>query len=359
MFDKHFNLDLDGDGIADITIDGHDINDNDSVDLWMLDADNDGQVDLAFADTNDNGIIDTVLFGGTSDDDSYDDGFDDDSDDDFFDNSDDAADEIIEPIDYDLPDYEPEPIDYDDSDDAFDASDDDSYDDDDIFSDDNDDDDIFDDEDDDDDIFDDEDDDFSEYDTYDETDTDDETDYDDDAGKLYGDPDTSDNYWEFQGNTNRCAIYSQKFAIEELTGQDLDIEEMADIAEDNGWFTEENGTPIVHMNKMLDYYGVENETCPGSDMNDIEEALANGEKVIVALDADEIWYGDDDSDDLYTPGDGVNHAVEVIGVDHTDPDNPVVILNDSGTPDGQGSRIPLEVFEDAWVDGNNHMIVCG
>ena len=76
----------------------------------------------------------------------------------------------------------------------------------------------------------------------------------------------------------------------------------------------------------------------------------------VSIDADEIWIGDNDS--IFAPGEAANHAVEVIGVDYTDPDNPVVILNDSGHPDGCGSMIPLEDFVDAWEDGGCQMVAC-
>lgn len=174
--------------------------------------------------------------------------------------------------------------------------------------------------------------------------------------ELYGDPEESMEHWEYQGDTNRCAIYSQLFVIEELTGQELDIEELADIAEENDWFTEENGTPIAYMNKLLDYYGVENEMTFDNDLEDLQESLESGEKVIVSLDADEVWYGDDDT--IYSPDEGVNHAVQVIGIDYSNPDEPMVILNDSGNPDGCGEMVPLDTFMDAWEDGNCQMITC-
>lgn len=174
--------------------------------------------------------------------------------------------------------------------------------------------------------------------------------------EIYGDPEESMEHWEYQGDTNRCAIYSQLFVIEELTGQELDIEELADIAEENDWFTEENGTPIAYMNKLLDYYGVENEMTFDNDLEDLQESLEAGEKVIVSLDADEVWYGDDDT--IYAPDDGVNHAVQVIGIDYSNPDEPMVILNDSGNPDGCGEMVPLDTFMDAWEDGNCQMITC-
>lgn len=174
--------------------------------------------------------------------------------------------------------------------------------------------------------------------------------------EIYGDPEESMEHWEYQGNTNRCAIYSQLFVIEELTGQELDIEELADIAEENNWFTEEMGTPVTYMNKLLDYYGVENEMTFDNDLEDLKESLEAGEKVIVSLDADEVWFGDDDT--IYSPDEGVNHAVQVIGIDYSNPDEPMVILNDSGTPDGCGEMVPLDTFLDAWEDGNCQMITC-
>ena len=54
----------------------------------------------------------------------------------------------------------------------------------------------------------------------------------------------------------------------------------------------------------------------------------------------------------------MNHAVQVIGIDYSNPDEPMVILNDSGTPDGCGEMVPLDTFLDAWEDGNCQMITC-
>ncbi len=191
-------------------------------------------------------------------------------------------------------------------------------------------------------------------DVYDDFENFDPDDADPDA--VSGNPAEAMEEWEFQGDTNRCALYSQKFVIEELTDEDIDIEEFADIAEEQGWFDEENGTSILNMNKMLDYYGIENEMSFNNDIDDIKDVLDNGGKVIVSIDADEIWYGDDDN--VFTPGESSNHAVEVIGIDYSDPENPMVILNDSGHPDGCGSMVPLDEFVDAWEDGNCQMIEC-
>lgn len=178
-----------------------------------------------------------------------------------------------------------------------------------------------------------------------------------DPDDVSGNPEQSMEEWEYQEDTNRCALYSQKFVIEELTGQDVDIEEIADLAEENGWFSEENGTPLMDMNKVLDYYGVENTMSFHNDIDDIKDCLDAGGKVIVSLDSDEIWYGE--GDDLFSPTASSDHAVEVIGIDYSNPDEPMVILNDSGSPYGCGEMVPLDVFMDAWEDGDCQMITCG
>lgn len=175
---------------------------------------------------------------------------------------------------------------------------------------------------------------------------------------ISGDPKESMTHWEWQGDTNRCALYSQKFVIEELNPKlgDIDMEEFAQVAKENGWFTEEGGTTFLNMNNMLDYYGVENEMSFHNSIDDIEECLNNGGKVIVSIDSDEIWYGEDNN--IFAPESSSDHAVEVIGIDRTDPDHPMVILNDSGSPNGCGEMVPLDVFEGAWEDGDCQMIKC-
>lgn len=113
---------------------------------------------------------------------------------------------------------------------------------------------------------------------------------------------------------------------------------------------------MLNMDRVLDYYGIDSDMSFHNNLSDIEECLDAGGKIIVAVDADEIWYGE--QDDLFTPGDGANHAVEVIGIDRTNPDDTMVILNDSGNPNGCGELVPLETFLDAWEDGNCQMITC-
>ena len=179
-----------------------------------------------------------------------------------------------------------------------------------------------------------------------------------DPDAVAGTPAEDMEHWEYQGQTGRCAIYAQKFAIEAITGREIPIEELVAVAEENGWFVpgENEGTVSLNMDKLVEYYGVENEMSFNNDIESLEEALNDGHKVIVSVDSGQIWKGEEN--DIFSPETTADHAVEVIGIDRTDPESPMVVLNDSGTPKGRGELVPLEVFENAWSAGDSQMIEC-
>jgi hypothetical protein len=179
--------------------------------------------------------------------------------------------------------------------------------------------------------------------------------------EMCGVPDDDMEHWHQQAYPDTCAIASQEFILDSVTGVDFSEDELRQQAIDNGWYTPGGGTLLDCMGNLLEANGVDVDKEYGCTLEDLSNKLQGGQKVIVAIDADEIWYQGVDEDDYLSelngmPGQGVNHAVQVIGIDNSDPNNPTVILNDPGTPDGQGSRIPADQFLDAWADSNSYMI---
>lgn len=180
---------------------------------------------------------------------------------------------------------------------------------------------------------------------------------------VIGSPGDDIEHWHEQTHDDTCAVVSQEFILESLTGEEFDENELRQEAIDNGWYTPGGGTPLGAMGKLLEAHGIEVEREYGASIDDIEGKLESGEKVMVAIDAHETWNAgtDDAQDDLLGdvggfPGQDVNHAVEVIGVDRSDPENPMVILNDPGHPDGRGMMVPLDEFMGAWEDSGNYMV---
>lgn len=179
--------------------------------------------------------------------------------------------------------------------------------------------------------------------------------------------DTADDmeHWHQQSYDNTCGIVAQEFILDDI-GQDYGIDfsedELRDTATDCGWYTPDAGTPMMQVGNLLEAYGIGVEKSLNASLDDIDRQLETGHQVLVAVDADEIWHPDGiDDDDLIAnlqgmPGQEPNHTVQVIGIDHRDPNNPMVILNDPGTPDGRGLTVPADDFLNAWQDSNNFMV---
>jgi hypothetical protein len=183
-----------------------------------------------------------------------------------------------------------------------------------------------------------------------------------DDSQIIGNPTDDLEHWHQQTYQDTCAVSCQEFILDDLTGHDFTEDQLRQEAYANGWYTPGGGTPMECMGNILAAHGLEVEKHYGGTLDDISQKLAQGDKVMVAIDSDEIWNPDSiDDDDLLSsfvgmPGQDANHAVQVVGIDTSDPSNPMVILNDPGSPDGQGTMIPADNFLNAWEDSGNFMV---
>lgn len=175
-----------------------------------------------------------------------------------------------------------------------------------------------------------------------------------DPDSIIGDPQGNMENWHWQETGTSCAIASQEFVLEQLTGQEFEESDLRELAEENGWYDIEGGTPMDDVGNILEHMGLSVEQSLGNNVEDITRCLENGGQVIVGVDSSELWNGT--NDELFGPGMDADHAVQVTGIDYTNPDQPMVILNDPGTANGGGAMVPLEAFVDAWEDSGCFMV---
>lgn len=171
---------------------------------------------------------------------------------------------------------------------------------------------------------------------------------------MVGDPDKWSEHWFNQAENGNCVPASVAQVVSEYSGIEFaDEEAFVQLALESGFFFDDdntNGITAENSVKLLNLTGVP-ATLEYGDMDALAEALSEDRAVMVGVDADEYWYPGEELVDDNIP----NHCVVVSGIDT---ENGIVYLSDPGTPDGDQLPVPMEVFEDAWADSGNAMIVC-
>ena len=164
-----------------------------------------------------------------------------------------------------------------------------------------------------------------------------------------------------QPDDHSCALRSQQIVLRDF-GIDIPFNDLERIAKENGVYSDD-GTSMYDVGKVLDIAGVGMHQVVGSNMFDLTNELAQGHRVIVGVDADELWYNDTLTGRLknwfndVTGHQGGNHALIVAGVEvnPTNPNDVNVVLTDPGSGDLR-IEYPMKQFMDAWKDTNCFMV---
>lgn len=174
-------------------------------------------------------------------------------------------------------------------------------------------------------------------------------------GQMYGNPQAAAPYWRYQIGED-CGLMAVADVVGQVTGKEpsqvgIELRGVFTRSEvHHGGVYRFDGTSPQDMVLLLNKYGVQSQLTTGNTLQQMEQDLAGGRKVIAAINAETIWN--------YRPGQGqrteADHAVVVTGVDTR---NNIVHLNDSGTPSGRNEQIPLATFTQAWATSNNLLIV--
>lgn len=179
----------------------------------------------------------------------------------------------------------------------------------------------------------------------------------------------------YQGEQPSCAVRSQEIILRDY-GIMIPQEELIQYAVDNGWYSpdpENGGTPRDATGNLLDAMGIATRRYDNATIYDVISELRAGHRVIVSVDANELWvkkepslykrlFGElsnrlDDKMDELAGVQGANHALIVAGV-NVDTDNPSdmkVVLIDSGTGD-VCIEYKFPAFKKAWDDSHCHMV---
>ena len=179
----------------------------------------------------------------------------------------------------------------------------------------------------------------------------------------------------YQGNGNTCAIDAQMLVMRDY-GIIIPKEDLINYAIYKGWFNpdpKEGGTPKDNVGDLLDACALTTKRTENATIYDIIAELRAGHRVIVSVDANELWVKNEPNlfkklfgnvVNKVTDGiqnildiEGANHALIVAGV-NVNPDDPSdlkVTLIDTGSGE-VCIEYKYEDFYNAWKDGKCLMV---
>ena len=151
-----------------------------------------------------------------------------------------------------------------------------------------------------------------------------------------------------QAGEDTCAIAAQLSILSSLAGGAPSEEEAAAVAQELGIYVSGEGTRRADLGRLLQHYGVATDGPRSASVEDLARGLASGQRVLVAVNANQLWKTQRDAAGNVVPQiPPEGHAVWVSGIDCQDGEW-TVIVNDPGRPDGAMHPVALADFLAAW-----------
>ncbi|MBP5715362.1 MAG: C39 family peptidase [Prevotella sp.] len=151
---------------------------------------------------------------------------------------------------------------------------------------------------------------------------------------------------------NLCVIKCEGYALRAL-GKSLTDEELAKVSEEKGWLQDE-GTALHCIGQLSGYYGLYVSHRYDCSLDDIKDALENGDVVIAVIDNSELSLLPDfatKNDREY--GEKPNHSIVITDMDI---EKGVVTFFDPDQKE-DNCKYPLETFVGAWNDSSNYLVI--
>lgn len=154
-------------------------------------------------------------------------------------------------------------------------------------------------------------------------------------GSVIGNPGYDMQFWHKQ-SFNDCDVVTQQMGLESLTARHFSESTLLHEAIQDGSHLSTGGTPADYIGHLYETHGFPIERHHDATVDELKEKLAEGQKVVVAVNSDILWANESQVPEWSSSL--ANHSVEVIGMVY--PNNDIehlkIILNDPGIDNGQG-----------------------
>lgn len=159
----------------------------------------------------------------------------------------------------------------------------------------------------------------------------------------------------FQGQEPICAIRSQEMILRDF-GIQIPKEELTAYATEQGWY-HGGGTNPSDVGNLLETCNISTHSQHCDSAYDLINELKDGHRVIVGVDAHELWAEPGSEEyEYYRNLTNADHALIVtsVNIDPVNPENSTVVLTDPGN--GSIMEYDFEKFAHSWKDSEYLMV---
>lgn len=159
----------------------------------------------------------------------------------------------------------------------------------------------------------------------------------------------------FQSHEPICAIRSQEMILRDF-GIQIPKEELTAYATEQGWY-HGSGTKPSDVGNLLETCNIATHSQHCDSVHDLINELKDGHRVIVGVDAHELWAEPGSAEyEYYHNLTNADHALIVtsVNIDPLNPDNSTVVLTDPGN--GSIMEYDFEKFAHSWKDSQYFMM---
>lgn len=154
---------------------------------------------------------------------------------------------------------------------------------------------------------------------------------------------------------NSCAIKAQQLILGDY-GIFVSTSELTRVAQQNGWYIEQKGSPFDFVGELLNFYNIPAVQMRNANVYHLMHELSQGHKIIVGVDDQDLkqskrWQEFDDK--MF--GKEANHVLLVAGIQTKSDGSAQIVLSDPSSPDNP-QIISMQQFLSAWEDSGYFMV---
>lgn len=104
-----------------------------------------------------------------------------------------------------------------------------------------------------------------------------------------GDPDSQNQFWEYQVYGDTCAIAAQTSILNQYLDHPVSLDEALYVSYANDWYVPGGGTSPEDVGNLLNAYGIPTHSVAHGTVEQLAAELQQGHSIVVGVNSGQLW----------------------------------------------------------------------